>query len=617
MVNFARQRTIYQQKFVDHWSVAIGSCQSDPKALWSKLRPLLQSSSCPSSQLTADDFARFFSAKIEQIRATTADAPPPTIVDRVVPVPLVILQPTTAVEISAILNRSAAKQCQLDPAPSWLIKRAGSILAPVIANICNASFRQKMMPISCKHAIVRPLLKKPTLDPDDLNSYRPISNLSFLSKIVEKVVDARLSGHTSANNLLPAFQSAYRPFHSTETAMTCVFDGMIKVLDQGHVGALMLLDLSAAFDTVDPPILSDVLERRFGVQGDALEWLVDFLNGRTQVIRVNDRESAAMPLICGVPQGSVLGPKRFIEYAEDVSHLLQHHGLLYHLFADDIQGQMHCLPSHILTIIATLGYCFIDVGDWCASRRLQLNAAKTELLLFGTAASLQKIPPACRVMRAGSSDIEAVGVVRDLGVMIDSQLSMHEHVSRTARACFFHLRRLRSIRQQLGRDVTAGLVVALVFSRLDYCNVVLAGLPAATLAPLQRVIHAAARLVADLRPNDHVTPAIKELHWLPIAQRIDFKLCLLVHKTLVGHAPIYLSNMLTAVGNIPSRSALRDASHGNFVVPRTRLRLGDRAFSVAAPRAWNLLPTEVKAMRSTPVFKRALKTFLFRVAYDG
>ena len=123
--------------------------------------------------------------------------------------------------------------------------------------------------------------------------------------------------------------------------------------------------------------------------------------------------------------------------------------------------------------------------------------------------------------------------------------------------------------------------------------------------------------VADLRPNDHVTPTIKELHWLPDAQRIDFKLCLLVHKTLVGHAPIYLSNLLTAVGNIPSRSALRNASHGNFVVPRTRLRLGDRAFSVAAPRAWNLLPTEVKAMRSTPVFKRALKTFIFRVAYDG
>ena len=172
-----------------------------------------------------------------------------------------------------------------------------------------------------------------------------------------------------------------------------------------------------------------------------------------------------------------------------------------------------------------------------------------------------------------------------------------------------------SIRRQLGRDVTVKLVVALVFSRLDYCNAVLAGLPAATLAPLQRVLHAVDRLVNDLRPHDHVTPTLMELHWLPLVQRIDYKLCLLVHKTFVGHAPIYLSDLLTTVVDVPSRSALRDASNGNLVVPRTRLKLGERAFSVAAPRAWNRLPTQLKLMRSTPVFKRALKTFLFQAAY--
>ena len=169
-------------------------------------------------------------------------------------------------------------------------------------------------------------------------------------------------------------------------------------------------------------------------------------------------------------------------------------------------------------------------------------------------------------------------------------------------------------------DVTLKLAVALVFSRLDYCNAVLAGFPAVTLAPLQRVLHAAARLVNGLRPHDHITSALKELHWLPIAQRIDYKLCLLVHKSVIGNAPAYLTNLLTAVADVPSgpsRFALRDASNGNFVVPRTRLKLGDRAFSVAAPLAWNRLPTELKTSRSTAVFKRGLKTFLFRIAYDN
>ena len=143
----------------------------------------------------------------------------------------------------------------------------------------------------------------------------------------------------------------------------------------------------------------------------------------------------------------------------------------------------------------------------------------------------------------------------------------------------------------------------------------LAGLPATTLAPLQRVLHAAARLVNGLSPRDHVTSALKELHWLPIAQRIEYKLCLLVHKSIVGHAPVYINNLLTAVADVPSRSALRDAMKGNFVVPRTHLKLGERAFSVAAPQSWNRLPTELKLMRSIPAFKRSLKTFLFRTAY--
>ena len=126
------------------------------------------------------------------------------------------------------------------------------------------------------------------------------------------------------------------------------------------------------------------------------------------------------------------------------------------------------------------------------------------LLLFGTATNLENIPPGCDEMQAGSSVIKSAVVVRDLGVLLDAQLSMREHISRTAQVCFFHLRWLRSIRQLLGRDVTLKLVVALVFSRLDYCNAVLAGLPASTLAPLQRILHAAARLVNGLRPRDHI-----------------------------------------------------------------------------------------------------------------
>ena len=209
--------------------------------------------------------------------------------------------------------------------------------------------------------------------------------------------------------------------------------------------------------------------------------------------------------------------KRFIEYAEDITCQLLKYDLVHRLFADDMQGMLHCLPADVAQMISTLNNCFVDISGWCASKRLQLNADKTELLLFGTATNLKKIPLGSDFMQAGSSVIESADVARDLGMILDTQLLMREHVSRTAQACSFHLRRSRSVRQLLGRDVTIKVVVALVFSRLDYCNAVLACLPAATLAPLQRVLHAAARLVNGLRPRDHVTSTLKELHWLPIA----------------------------------------------------------------------------------------------------
>ena len=197
------------------------------------------------------------------------------------------------------------------------------------------------------------------------------------------------------------------------------------------------------------------------------------------------------------------------------------------------------LPKLAPLMVSRLERCIADVSAWCASRRLQLNGDKTELLWFGSATHLRQLPLA-RSISVNNSVVQPVTVVRDLGVWIDSELSMREHVSRVAQICFFHLRRLCSVRRQLGRDVSARLVSALVLSRLDYCNAVLAGLPAATLAPLQRVLNAAARLVLDLKPRDHATPALREWHWLPIAQWIEYKLCLLVHMIRRPHTRLYL-----------------------------------------------------------------------------
>jgi len=161
---------------------------------------------------------------------------------------------------------------------------------------------------------------------------------------------------------------------------------------------------------------------------------------------------------------------------------------------------------------------------------------------------------------------------------------MSPHVAKTTQTCFFHIRRLRQIRRLLRRGVTAKLVSAFVISRLDYGNAVLAGLPQSTIAPLQRVLNAAARLVLGLRPRDHVTAALIDLHWLPVAARIEYKLCTLVYQSVTGNAPTYINDMLQPVSDLYRLTQLRSASKGDLAVPRTRLKLGERAFRVAAPR---------------------------------
>jgi len=386
-------------------------------------------------------------------------------------------------------------------------------------------------------------------------SYRPISNLSFLSEIVEKVVDARLTEHVETHRLLRTFQSAYHPFHSTETAVVGILNDMITAVDSGRIGALMLLDLSAAFDTIDHSVLLDVLYRRFAITGKALAWFDAFLSDRYQTVHFGGTASDDTTLLFGVPQGSVLGPKVFSQYVEDVEDSFRRHNIHHHLFADDMQGHSSSLPKDAAIVTTQLSNCAKDICNWCEARRLQLNAGKTELLWFGTASPLRQLPQQCRTITINNTVIEPSDVVRNLGVWIDANLRRCATTSPVLQVhAFFTC--VAGLRRQLGRDVTARLVSALVLSRLDYCNAILVGLPQTTLSSLQRVLHAAARMVLNLRPCDDVTPALLELHWLPIAERIDFKLCLLVHKALVGHAPQYIADVIRPVADLPSRASL-------------------------------------------------------------
>jgi hypothetical protein len=203
-----------------------------------------------------------------------------------------------------------------------------------------------------------------------------------------------------------------------------------------------------------------------------------------------------------------------------------------------------------------------------------------------------------------------------LGIHLDCDLSMRTHVTRTVSSCFAALRQIRSIRRSTTRSAVKSLVVALVLSRLDYGSATLAGLPATLLDRLQSVLNAAARLVYAARRYDHVTPLLRDLHWLSFPERLDFRLAVIAYRCLHGTAPAYLADELHSVADCESRRRLRSASTAALVVPATRhSTIGDRAFPVAASRVWNALPGFVTSAPSLPVFRHRLKTTLFTRSY--
>ena len=284
-----------------------------------------------------------------------------------------------------------------------------------------------LVPDNWKTALVFPLLKKPGLNLI-LKNFRPVSNLPFISKVAEKVALQKLLDHCEEHAPLPKFQSAFRKFYSTETALLKVHNDVLLHMDNKEVTLLVLLDLSAVFDKIERSILLNFLERDFGVSGTALKWFDSFLSDRKQRVLISGKASDDFNLNCGVPRGSCMGPVLFTRYVSRLFYTISHHLPSAHGYADDTQRYFSFRPMSLesqVEAIKVLESCIADVRSWFIANCLMINDTKTEFLTIGSRHHLAQT--AIDSIVVGESSIKPSESVQNPGSWFDAQMRMGVH----------------------------------------------------------------------------------------------------------------------------------------------------------------------------------------------
>jgi hypothetical protein len=554
-----------------------------------------------SEQELADKFRTYFSEKIEKIRLAI---PKPTQSDdeQKLPAditPLAQFDPTCADEIKDIIKSFPIKCSSDDPLPASVVRANTELLIPYWVDIVNVSLETGSMQ-KLKKAVILPLIKQlgPMVDKEIYKNYRPLSNLLFLSKLIERVVDRRLEQHLSKNNLHAPHQFGCKSNHSTEALLIKIVDQLLIQGDKGYASILLLLDLIAAFDTVDHKKMLDILHFDCGITGTALRWFESFLIDRSFVIKVGESHSEESPLPYGVPQGSVLGPRLFNIYSKSIVNEVEVTKLDIEGYVDDHQLLKHFVPKFQNQVLSSdIQDCMKVIFNWMNTHFLRLNQDKTKILVI--------IPPSLRKeiiingVFLNNECIRFVDSAKNLGFVLDRELNFEPQAKKVVKACFLMIRKLYSVKQFLTIDQMKQLICSKVFSVIDYCNALYFGISAATLKKLQQVQNSAARLVKCYHePLDNF---FLDAHWLKVRERILYKILLMVHKCIQLKAPQSLSGLLK-FGDSGRTMKLQEL--------RVQTKFGTRAFSHVGPKLWNCLPLQIRSEHDTEAFKKSLKSHL-------
>ena len=466
-----------------------------------------------------------------------------------------------------------------------------------LTHICNQSLQEGIFPQQLKIANVIPLYKSD--DPMHFNHYRPVSLLCTLSKVFERIMYTRLLNFLEKLKIIYEKQFGFRKHHSTYMALMLLMDKITTSLQTGEFVVGVFLDFSKAFDTVNHEILLQKLNY-YGIRGVSLKWFESYLSNRSQFVTYNGEKSSRKNIICGVPQGSILGPLLFLIYINDLSNVCE--SMMPLLFADDTNLFKSGRDS--IQIQLEIESDLLRISEWLKINELSLNIKKTQFMVF---TNKKRSDPNIEINIDGHS-IEKTFKIKFLGVIIDSHLTWKNHVNYISSKIAKGIGIIIKARKLLDRETLITLYYSFVYPYLQYCNHVWGNTYPTYLHKLHVLQKRIVRVIAGVKPREHSAPLFKHLKILTIFQinvYVIGKFMYKVHHRKTLNVFISMFKVNSSVHGYDTRQA----SHYHLPLPTKGLSKTGLCYRGAI--IWNkILSLGVRTKVSEAVFSKDFKRFI-------
>lgn len=459
-----------------------------------------------------------------------------------------------------------------------------------LTTMINRCIYESYFPTSWKTAKVIAVPKKGGTD------FRPISILPCFSKILEKIMSTQIISHLSLHKLYCRLQSGFRKFHSCKSAILEVSEVIRNAFDKNEAVILVLIDFSKAFDTILHHLLIRKLKTRFGFNEESSSFLESYLQNRTSLIFSNNTLSEPVLNVCGVPQGSILGPLLFSLYIDDMTEVFRYS--TPHFYADDTQIFLRCKLDDLDQSVHYINSDLQNVSEWSTNNGLRINATKTQCIIFTRTNHDNSSLPSVAV---NGSAVEFVNEVNNLGVLMTSNLSWDQQITKSTRSIYYGLRCLWNNAHILPTEIKLKLVQSLLCHCLTAADVITGELSSQSLMCLQKAFNSMIRFVYGLRKFDHISHLSNTLVGLPLNLHLQFRRLVFLFNIVKNRQPLYLFERIEFSSSVRLR---------NINVPAHDYDIAMKSLFINDVVNWNRLPLKVKNSTSLNMFKENLKSYL-------